>query len=119
MERHTRKHWLIVSLLMALSASATAGNTGTSPPSDRYDLSPLQSHQRYSGFIITYRNGSAERGSAAMAVQNVKAAVSRAKLAAGTRAAPRAHRIRRGDRGLCHARHPGRPRHANHGDADL
>ena len=93
MERHTRKHWLIVSLLMALSASATAGNTGTSPPSDRYDLSPLQSHQRYSGFIITYKNGSAERGSAAMVVQNVKAAVSRAKLAAGTRAVPQALKV--------------------------
>ncbi|MGO4504632.1 S8 family serine peptidase [Dyella sp. 2YAF14] len=93
MERHTRKHWLIVSLLMALSASASAGNTGASPPSDRFDLSPLQKNQSYTGFIVTYKDGSAERRNTAIAVQNVSAAVSRAKLAGGTRAAPRTLKV--------------------------
>jgi len=94
MERHTRKHWLIVSLLMAWSASASAGNLGAPPPSNHFDLSPLKNDQTYSGFIITYRDGSAERRDAAFAVQNVGAAVSRAKLAAGTRAAPRPLHVR-------------------------
>jgi serine protease len=95
MERHTHKRWLVVSLLLALSASASAAEFGTSPPpSANFDVSPLQNDQSYSGFIITYKDGSTERSNAAMAVQNVGVAVSRAKLSAGTLAASRALTVR-------------------------
>ncbi|MET3653251.1 S8 family serine peptidase [Dyella japonica] len=95
MERHTYKRFLAASLLLALSASVSAADFGTSPqPSNNFDVSPLQSDQTYSGFIITYKDGSSERGNAAIAVQNVGVAVSRAKLTAGTAAAPRALNVR-------------------------
>ncbi|MCT7145049.1 hypothetical protein, partial [Salmonella enterica] len=81
--------------MLALSASASAAEFGTSPPpSANFDVSPLQNDQTYSGFIITYKNGSAERSNASAAVQNIGVAASRARLTAGTAAAPRALNVR-------------------------
>jgi serine protease len=95
MERHTYKRLLAVSMMLALSASASAAEFGTSPPpSANFDVSPLQNDQTYSGFIITYKNGSSERSNANAAVQNIGVAASRAKLGAGTAAAPRALNVR-------------------------
>lgn len=95
MERHTYKRLLAVSMLLALSASASAAEFGTSPPpSANFDVSPLQNDQTYSGFIITYKSGSSERSNANVAVQNIGVAASRAKLTAGTAAAPRVLNVR-------------------------
>lgn len=81
------RKWLVASLLLAFGTSAMAAEFGTSaPPSANFDVSPLQSDQTYTGFIVTYKNGSSERGNAAAAVQNVGVAAGRAKLGSGTAA---------------------------------
>lgn len=99
MKRYLRSYWLAASMLLALSGTAAAGEFGTSaPPGANFDVSTLQANQTYTGFIITYKNGSTERGNSAAAVQNIGAAVSRARLQAGTAAAPRVLNVRYGRR---------------------
>jgi serine protease len=91
MNRYMRTKWLTASLLLAMSASATAAEFGTAPPPNvNFDVSPLQSDQTYRGFIVTYKNGSTERTNASAALQNVGVAVSRARLVTGAAAAARA-----------------------------
>ncbi|WP_199098108.1 S8 family serine peptidase [Dyella sp. ASV21] len=97
MKRLSNKHGLAAALLLAFSATVGATDFGTAPPpSNNFDVSPLQSDQTYSGFIITYKNGSTERSNANAAVQNIGVAAGRAKLVAGTLAAPRALHVRYG-----------------------
>jgi len=81
------RKWLVASLWLAFGTSAMAADFGTSPPpASKFDVSPLQSDQTYTGFIVTYRNGSSERGNANAAVQNVGVAAGRAKLGGGATA---------------------------------
>lgn len=97
MKRYLRSYWLAASVMLALSGTVSAADFGTSPPpAANFDVSPLQSDQTYTGFIISYKTGSTERSNAAAAVQNVGAAVGRARLTAGTAAAPRALNVRYG-----------------------
>ncbi|WP_199098110.1 S8 family serine peptidase [Dyella sp. ASV21] len=88
---------LAVALMLALTAEAAAVEFGTSPPpSPNFDVSALQTNQTYTGFIITYKDGSAERSHASVAVQNVGVAVSRARLMTANRATSRAISVRYG-----------------------
>ncbi|GAB3785428.1 S8 family peptidase [Dyella agri] len=89
--------WLAAALLIAMSATTTAAEFGTSPPpSANFDVSPLQSDQTYRGFIVTYKNGSSEHGNAAAAVQNIGVAMARARLTTGTAGAAHAVGVRYG-----------------------
>ncbi|MFC5743762.1 S8 family serine peptidase [Dyella tabacisoli] len=73
---------LAASVLLIIAVTAEANDdvhSGQSSSASTYDLSPLQDGKTYRGFIITYKDGSTERGNASTAVQNVSAAISRAR----------------------------------------
>ncbi|HET6807145.1 MAG TPA: hypothetical protein VFH59_17050 [Frateuria sp.] len=84
------KALLGASIALALSFSANAGSTP--PTTTRYNISSLKDGGHYDRFIVTYRQGTAERSDHAAAAQNIQAAISRAGLAqaAAGRAMPRA-----------------------------
>jgi serine protease len=75
------KGLLAASMGIALSFSAFAAGPQGIATSSNFNVSALEAGARYDGFIVTYRDGTTERVSAAAATQNVSAAMSRAKLA--------------------------------------
>jgi serine protease len=82
---------LAASVLLFVAATAEANDdvrSRQSSPVATYDLSSLQQGKTYRGFIITYKDGSTERSNASTAVQNVSAAVTRARrtMSSGIRA---------------------------------
>src|SRR5690242_2698974 len=91
--RYAIKALLGASIALALSLSAQAA-TPQDPATTRFDLSSLAPGGQYDRFIVTYRDGSTERGNRSAALQGVSAAISRAGLdramAAGRGAAVRA-----------------------------
>jgi serine protease len=87
------KGLLAASMGITLSFSAFAAGPQGIATSSNFNVSALEAGARYDGFIVTYRDGSTERVSAAAATQNVSAAMSRAKLggiATGTGVGPQA-----------------------------
>ncbi|WP_424681447.1 S8 family serine peptidase [Frateuria sp. YIM B11624] len=83
--RYAIKALLGASIALALSLSAQAA-TPQDPATTRFDLSSLAPGGQYDRFIVTYRDGSTERGNRSAALQGVSAAISRAGLDRATAA---------------------------------
>jgi serine protease len=71
-------------IAVALSFTVHAAGPAGSVAGTHYNLSPLKDSGRYDRFIVTWREGSAERASPALMLQNVGVALDRAGLARTT-----------------------------------
>jgi serine protease len=83
--RYAIKALLGASIALALSLSVHAA-TPPGPSDARFDISSLAPGGHYDRFIVTYRDGAAERSNHAALLQNVGAAISRAGLDRATAA---------------------------------
>jgi serine protease len=73
---------LAAALALAMPAIQAAG--ATAPQVSRVNLTNLHANGSYDRFIVTYRDGSTERGNHAAVLQNIGAAVARAGLGSST-----------------------------------
>src|SRR3569623_253864 len=87
--RYAIKALLGASIALALSLSAHAA-TPPGPSGARFDVSSIAPDGHYDRFIVTYRDGSAERSNHTVLLQNVGAASCRAGLERATAAGGRA-----------------------------
>jgi serine protease len=71
---------LALAIACALAPAAHAQTTLPAAPSARMSTAGLQQGRHYDRFIVTYREGSTERGDRAAALQNVSAAIARSGL---------------------------------------
>lgn len=69
---------------LALALPITQATAVTTPGTNKVNLGTMQTSTGFDRFIVTYRDGSAERGNRSAAVQNISAAIGRAGIGAST-----------------------------------